>query len=183
MPIPAGDVARDEFFVSPISFVIREGMRILAHRVSATEPTNGSFATPGVLFSRQAFVGIASSQYGTLTLGRQFDPLTDLEQGLTADIYSGWFATPGDIDNYDSSARFNNAVKWASPSWKGASAEVMYGLGGVAGSSGSGQSWGAAAAYQSGSFSVAGGFLHIDNGNGTLGKRGTTSSDSVLIRL
>ncbi|WP_213305675.1 porin [Paraburkholderia sacchari] len=147
---------------------------------SGFDSTNGSFATPGVLFSRQAFVGIASSQYGTLTLGRQYDPLTDLEQGLTADTYSGWFATPGDVDNYDSSARFNNTVKWASPSWKGVSAEVMYGLGGVPGSTGSGQTWSAAAAYQSTSFSVAGGFLHIDNGNGTLGKRGTTSSDSVF---
>ncbi len=147
---------------------------------SGFDSTNGSFATPGVLFSRQAFVGIASSQYGTLTFGRQYDPLTDLEQGLTADTYSGWFATPGDVDNYDSSARFNNTVKWASPSWKGVSAEVMYGLGGVPGSTGSGQTWSAAAAYQSTSFSVAGGFLHIDNGNGTLGKRGTTSSDSVF---
>ncbi len=38
LPIAAGDVARDEFFVLPISFVIREGIRILARRVSATEP-------------------------------------------------------------------------------------------------------------------------------------------------
>jgi predicted porin len=156
------------------------GLSALFQIESGFDSTNGSLATPGVLFSRQAFVGIASTQYGTLTLGRQYDPLTDLEQGLTADTYSGWFATPGDIDNYDSSARFNNTVKWASPSWKGFSVEAMYGFGGIAGSTGSGQTYSAAAAYQSSSFSVAGGFLHIDNGNGTLGKRGTTSSDSVF---
>ncbi|MHB9835091.1 porin [Paraburkholderia terrae] len=141
--------------------------------------TNGALATPGRIFSRQAFVGI-SSPYGTVTLGRQYDPLTDLEQIVTADVYSGSFATPGDIDNYDSSARFNNAVKWVSPSWAGVTAEVMYALGGVAGSTGSGQTWSAALGYQSASFSVGGGYLHIDNGNATLGNRGTSSSDSVF---
>jgi predicted porin len=146
---------------------------------SGFDSTNGGLATPGVLFSRQAFVGV-SSQYGTVTLGRQYDPLTDLEQGLTADIYSGWFATPGDIDNYDSSARFNNAVKWASPTWKGITAEAMYGLGGVAGSTGSGQTWSAGLGYQGQPFSIGGGFLHIDNGNAALDKRGTSSSDSVF---
>jgi predicted porin len=146
---------------------------------SGFDSTNGSLATPGVLFSRQAFVGL-TTPYGTFTLGRQYDPLTDLEQGLTADSYSGWFATPGDIDNYDSSARFNNTIKWASPSWKGLSAEAMYGVGGVAGSTSSGQTWSAALAYQATPFSIAGGLLHIDNGNGTLGDRGKTSSDSVF---
>ena len=146
---------------------------------SGFDGTNGALATPGKLFSRQAFVGI-SSQYGTLTFGRQYDPLTDLEQQLTADVYSGWFATPGDVDNYDSSARFNNAVKWVRPSWGGVSAEVMYALGGVAGSTGSGQTWSAAVGYQSTSFSVGGGVLHIDNGNATLGNRGTSSSDSLF---
>ncbi|CAG9268265.1 hypothetical protein PUN4_550227 [Paraburkholderia unamae] len=38
MPIPTVDVACDEFFVLPISFVIHEDMRILAHRAIATEP-------------------------------------------------------------------------------------------------------------------------------------------------
>jgi predicted porin len=146
---------------------------------SGFDSTNGNFATPGKLFSRQAFVGLASP-YGTLTLGRQYDPLTDLEQGLTADPYSGWFATPGDIDNYDSSARFNNAIKWASPTWNGISGEVMYALGGVAGSTGSGQTWSAALAYQGSPVSVAGGVLHIDNGNAALGQRGTSSADTVF---
>jgi predicted porin len=146
---------------------------------SGFDSTNGNFATPGKLFSRQAFVGLASP-YGTLTLGRQYDPLTDLEQGLTADPYSGWFATPGDIDNYDSSARFNNAIKWASPTWNGVSGEVMYALGGVAGSTGSGQTWSAALAYQGSPVSVAGGVLHIDNGNAALGQRGTSSADTVF---
>ncbi|MEN8503586.1 MULTISPECIES: porin [Paraburkholderia] len=141
--------------------------------------SNGNLATAGRLFSRQAFVGLAS-RFGTLTLGRQYDPLTDLEQGLTADTFSGWFATPGDVDNYDSSARFNNAVKWVSPAWNGLTAEAMYAFGGVAGATGSGQTWSAALAYSAGRFNVAGGYLHIDNGNANVGQRGTSTSDTLF---
>ena len=39
-----------------------------------------------------------------MTLGRQYDPLIDLVQGITADNYFGSaFATAGDVDNYDNS--------------------------------------------------------------------------------
>ncbi|MFB9122544.1 porin [Paraburkholderia dipogonis] len=141
--------------------------------------SNGNLATAGRLFSRQAWVGMATP-FGTVTLGRQYDPLTDLEQGLTADTFSGWFATPGDIDNYDSSARFNNAVKWVSPAWNGLTAEAMYALGGVAGATGSGQTWSAALAYSRAPFNIAGGYLHIDNGNANVGQRGTSTSDTLF---
>jgi predicted porin len=50
----------------------------------------------------------------------------------------------------------------------------------VAGSTGSGQTWSAAAGYAVGGASFAAGFLHIDNGNPTLSARGTTSADSLF---
>ncbi|NPT45793.1 porin [Paraburkholderia sp. 1N] len=132
------------------------------------------------LFGRQAYVGLANDRLGTVTLGRQYDPITDLLQLLTADVYSGWFATPGDVDNYDSSARFNNSVKWASPTWNGVQGSIMYAFGGVAGATGSGQTYSAALAYTGAALSVAGGYLHIDNGNPTLSARGVSSSDSIF---
>ncbi|MFB9124088.1 porin [Paraburkholderia dipogonis] len=141
---------------------------------------SGQLQNNGREFGRQAFVGLASTQYGALTLGRQYDPVTDLLQPLTADNYSGLFAPPGDIDNYDDSARFNNAVKWTSPSWAGVVVEAMYAPGGVAGSTGSGQTWSAAAAYNGAALSVAGGFLHADNGNTGLSTRGTATADSFF---
>jgi predicted porin len=143
------------------------------------DSSNGTLASAGRLFNRQAFVGVASP-YGTLTLGRQYDPVTDTVQPLTADIFSGWFATPGDVDNYDDSARFNNAVKWVSPSWSGVTAEAMYAFGGVAGSTGSGQTWSGAVSYQSGSLNVAGGYIHIDNGNASASTRGVSTADSLF---
>ncbi|SAL53708.1 porin [Caballeronia udeis] len=141
---------------------------------------SGQLQNNGREFGRLAFVGLTSTSYGALTLGRQYDPVTDLLQPITADSYSGIFAPPGDIDNYDDSARFDNAVKWTSPTWGGVTVETMYALGGVAGSVGSGQTWSAAAAYTAGALSVAGGFLHVDNGNTVLSTRGTSTSDSFF---
>lgn len=141
---------------------------------------SGQFQQNGREFGRQAFVGLSSTTWGSLTLGRQYDPLSDLLQPWTADQYSGIFATPGDVDNYDSSARFNNAVKWTSPVWAGFTVEAMYGVGGVAGSTGSGQTYSAALSYAHGPLGLAAGYLHIDNGNPALSVRGTSSSDSLF---
>jgi predicted porin len=141
---------------------------------------SGQLQPSGRQFGRQAFVGLSSDNYGTLTLGRQYDPVTDLVQAITGDQYSGTFAPPGDFDNYDDSARFSNAVKWVSPIWGGVTAEVMYAVGGVAGATGSGQTYSGALGYANGPLSLAAGFLHADNGNATFSTRGTSTADSLF---
>ncbi|WP_213303702.1 porin [Paraburkholderia sacchari] len=124
----------------------------------------GNYNGNNLLFGRQAFVGLTSDQYGTVTLGRQYDPLVDMVQPLTADNYFGsTFATPGDVDNNDNSSRTNSAIKYVSPVFAGFQFEGMYALGGVAGSTGSGQSWGGAATYGIGGFNVAAGYFRQDN--------------------
>ena len=124
----------------------------------------GSYNGNTAIFGRQAYVGVTHDQYGTVTLGRQYDPLVDMVQPLTADNYFGsTFATPGDVDNNDNTSRTSSAIKYVSPSIQGFQFEGMYALGGVAGSTGSGQSWGAAATYGIGSFNVAGGYFMMDN--------------------
>jgi predicted porin len=144
------------------------------------DSANGQLGNGGRMFGRQSFVGLSSATAGTVTLGRQYDPVTDLLQPLTADVFGGWFATPGDVDNYDDSARFSNAIKWVSPTWGGVTIEGLYALGGVAGATGSGQSWSAAASYAGRNFNVAGGYLHIDNGNTSVVTRGTSTADTLF---
>lgn len=102
-------------------------------------------------FGRNAVVGLASSTYGTVTLGRQYDPVVDLVQGLTQNNYfGGVFATPGDLENYDNSLRVSNSVKYTSPLIAGFQFAALYGFGGVAGAAGSGRTYSFGASYANG---------------------------------
>ncbi|WP_321893637.1 porin [Paraburkholderia tropica] len=141
----------------------------------------GALGQGGREFGRQAFVGLSGTSWGTVTLGRQYDPLVDQVEGLTADVLTGAFGTPGDVDNYDNSMRVSNAVKYVSPRFGGFLVEGLYGFGGEAGATGAGQSWGAALNYANGPVTLAGGYFHASGGN-TLTAAGvrtwTSSADS-----
>jgi predicted porin len=139
-----------------------------------------SGASNGGEFNRQAYVGLKSTRLGTVTLGRQYDAVEDLTYDVQPNSYGYYFTTPGDVDNSDASARLNNAIKWASPVFAGLKAEATYSFGGVAGSTGSGQSYTAALSYVHGPFKIAGGYLHIDNGNAVTSARGTTTAGSLF---
>jgi predicted porin len=151
------------------------GLKAIFQLESGFNPNNGkmgSYGTGTKLFGRQAYVGLTHDAYGTVTLGRQYDPLVDLVQPLTADNYFGsTFTTPGDVDNNDNSSRTNNAIKYVSLVWSGFQFEGMYALGGVAGATGAGQSWAGAATWSGGPFSVAAGYFRMENAN-TLASRG-----------
>jgi len=150
------------------------GLKAIFQLESGFDPNNGKSLQGSRLFGRQAYVGVTHDAYGTFTLGRQYDPLVDLVQPLTADNYFGsTFTTPGDVDNNDNSSRTNNAIKYVSPVWSGFQVEGMYALGGVAGATGAGQSWAGAATWSGGPFSVAAGYFRMENGN-TLASRGVT---------
>ena len=130
-------------------------------------------------FGRQAYVGLQSDSYGTFTAGRQYDPLVDLVQGITADNYFGSaFATAGDVDNYDNSSRTNNSLKYVSPVFGGLQVEGLYALGGTAGATGSGQTWSVAAAYNNGPLALSAGYFVADNADTTAATRTGWSSTS-----
>jgi predicted porin len=175
----AGNLSGDRWGIKG-SEDLSGGLVAIFRLESGFDINSGQPANNNRLFGRLAIVGLASKQYGTLSLGRQYDPVTDVVQPITADNYSGVFAPPGDIDNYDDSARFDNAVKWTSPNWSGATLEAMYALGGVADSVASGQTWSAGASFNAGSLTAAAGFLHVDNGNARTATRGTTTADSFF---
>lgn len=142
----------------------------------------GALGQGGRLFGRTSTVGL-SSRIGTIKLGRQLDPVVDLVQPLTEDnSFSGTFATPGDIDNYDNDLRVSNAIKYISPVMSGVQIEALYGVGGVAGSPADGQTYSTAIAYSAGSLGAAAGYFHADGGTSiTNGIRTWSgSSDSLF---
>jgi predicted porin len=155
------------------------GLAAIFQLENGFNPSTGQLAQGGRLFGRQAYVGLTSTQYGAVTLGRQYDPLIDLVQGITEDNYFGSvFATAGDVDNYDNSFRVSNAVKYASPVWSGFQFETMYAFGGTAGSTGAQQSYAVAAAYNRGPLSLAAGYFYASNSEATVVRTNSFTSTS-----
>src|ERR1700730_17179701 len=60
---------------------------------------NGKLGQNSRMFGRQAFVGLSSSQFGTVTLGRQYDSLVDFVAPLSAT--AGTFGDTGFAHPFD----------------------------------------------------------------------------------
>jgi len=157
------------------------GLKTIFQLENGFHVNDGTLGQGKRMFGRQAFVGLTGDSWGTVTAGRQYDPLVDLVQPVQGDNWlGGIFSTPGDIDNADNSARVNNAIKYASPVWSGLQFEAMYSFGGVAGTTGSGQSYAGAVAYSNGPLNLAGGYYHLSNGNATTTTRPASTWDSLF---
>ncbi|WP_028228304.1 porin [Paraburkholderia ferrariae] len=160
------------------------GLKAIFQLENGFNPSTGGLGQGGRIFGRQAFVGLTAEQYGSLTLGRQYDPLIDQVQGITEDNYFGSaFATAGDVDNYDNSFRVNSAIKYTTPVFSGLQAEVMYAFGGVPGATSAEQAWAGAVAYNNGPLSLAGGYFYAANSQATVGLRTdgwTSTSDGTF---
>jgi predicted porin len=127
------------------------------------DPGTGQLNQGGREFGRQAFVGVTGDSWGTVTLGRQYDPSVDMVQGITGDNYWGSTgATPGDVDNYDNTLRVSNAVKYVSPNFAGFQFEGLYGFSNLT-TTGQGQTWSGAASYTNGPLALAASYLYVNN--------------------
>jgi predicted porin len=122
----------------------------------------GALGQGGDDFGRQAWVGLSSSRWGRVTLGRQYDTVTDYIQPITMNgIWGEDFSHAGDIDNTDNSLRINNAAKYTSPSYNGLTFGGMYAFGGVAGEFGENSMFGLGTQYSNGAINVAVVYEHI----------------------
>ncbi|HTI16435.1 MAG TPA: porin [Trinickia sp.] len=142
--------------------------------------SNGALGQGGREFGRQAYIGVASSRLGTLTVGRQYDPTVDLFSGLTAGGNWGGDvgATPFDNDNTDLDFRIDNAVKYVTPTYAGFTGEAMYAFSNTAGGFSNNRLISGAGQYQNGGLRAAVAYMRIDNPG--VGSSGAVTNDSIF---
>ncbi len=85
----------------------------------------GTASQNGREFGRQAFVGLASKRYGTLTFGRQYDTVHDY---IGPVIIASNGVNIGDNDNGYNDIRVQNAAKYVTPDYRGLKATAEYGF-------------------------------------------------------
>ncbi|WP_035558426.1 MULTISPECIES: porin [Burkholderiaceae] len=130
---------------------------------------NGSALPNGQMFGRQAYVGIGSNQFGTVTLGRQYDSVVDYVAPLAA--VGSWggtlFSHPFDADNLNETIRINNSVKYTSADYAGLQFGGLYGFSNQAGAFADNRAWSVGTRYQNGPLSVAAAYMNIDGASAT----------------
>lgn len=124
----------------------------------------GALGQGGLLFGRQSYLGLKSTDVGTVTVGRQFTPhyntlimLDPFQVGLSGAAINIIPFTG------NSSSRMDNSLLYVSPGFAGITGELAYAFGEVAGSSSVQSQWGAALAYANGPINARLGFHYRNN--------------------
>jgi predicted porin len=128
------------------------GLKAIFTLESGFNVNNGGLANNKGMFNRQAFVGLSSAQFGTVTLGRQYDAAQDYLAPLTATGSWGgtYFAHPFNNDNLNTNGgqSVNNSVKYSSANYAGFTFGGTYGFSNQAGGFANNRQYSIGAAYQ-----------------------------------
>lgn len=151
---------------------------------------NGKFGNGGDEFGRQAWVGLSSRRWGTVTLGRQYDFLVDFVAPLSAtgSGFGGNIADhPYDNDNLANDTRMNDAVKFSSANYGGFSFGGAYGFSNQGGGAGNNNAYSVGAQYVSGPVDLALAYLQSNQPGGvnapqnTGGSLSSSDGDAMLV--
>ncbi|MFM0155686.1 porin [Paraburkholderia sediminicola] len=139
------------------------GLKALFTLENGFDITSGKLQQGGRMFGRQAFVGLGSTSFGSVTLGRQYDAIYDYlgEYSMMAAAGHGLGSHIGDNDNVQGTVRYNNSVKYRTPEWKGIQAQAMYAFSNAKGFA-ENRLISTGFTYQTGSFKVAVAFSNLD---------------------
>ncbi|MCP3725151.1 porin [Paraburkholderia sp. CNPSo 3272] len=140
---------------------------------------NGTFRNGGDLFGRQAWVGLSARQYGTLTLGRQYDFMVSYLAPLSAtgSGFAGNLAEhPYDNDNLNNDLRLNNSVKFSSVEFNGLKFGAMYAFSNQAGEVSNNNAYSAGLSYAFGPLNLAAAYMQINRNTNAQNANGAVST-------
>lgn len=103
------------------------GRKALFRVESGFSASTGVLGQGGLIFGKQAFVGVAGSA-GQLTFGRQYDFTTLLAKSLPCMQCGIYGVQNADLDRV-SGQRLNNSIQYQSANWSGFKTGAMYALG------------------------------------------------------
>jgi outer membrane protein OmpU len=89
--------------------------------------SNGAFGQGGLMFGRQAYIGLSDNSWGTLTLGRQYDFQINLLDYIPCSNCGVYSVANADIDRI-AGERLNNSIKYESPNRRGFHFGAMYSI-------------------------------------------------------
>ncbi|SAL25094.1 outer membrane protein, (porin) [Caballeronia choica] len=147
------------------------GMKAIFALENGFDITNGRAGQDGRQFGRQAYVGLTTNGFGTVTLGRQYDSVVDYLGPLTANGSWGgtFFSHPYDNDNTDNSFRINNSIKYQSANYGGFSFGGLYGFSNNSEAFATNRAYSAGMQYANGPLKVAAAYLQTQGANGNAG--------------
>lgn len=154
-----------------------------------TMGTGAALPAAGAMFSRTALVGLSNDRLGSVTLGQQYDFMTD---SLTAGSFDGAFQYGGlynfrqgpfqklgipdnptgsfDFDRMAGSSRVPNSVKYTSPNLSGLVFGMLYGFSNQAGGLSADSTVSMGLNYQAGNLGLGAAYVEVkypqmDNGH------------------
>lgn len=130
------------------------GLSALFILEAGTKIDTGEIDAAGTIFNRQALVGLKSSQYGMLALGRQYTPYHTTLVNIVDPFNTGYAGSSKNLfPDWGTNIRSSNTVTYASPRVAGYDAELAYSMGEQSVAS-AGRQIGAAVGYTQGSLAV-----------------------------
>ncbi|MFX1764855.1 porin [Paraburkholderia sp. A1RI-2L] len=144
-----------------------DGLQAVFTLENGFDINTGKLGQGGLMFGRQAWVGVSNARWGSVTFGRQYDASIDYVGPLAAPSqWGGYIVTnPGDIENYSAANHLNNSIKYKSASFDGLTFGGVYSLGGVAGDFTQNQIISVGANYANGWIAIGTSYLNARNPN------------------
>jgi predicted porin len=156
------------------------GLSAVFQLESGINVDTGTSGQGGVLFGRQAFVGL-NSKFGAVTVGRQYTPyyktLRDIGDPFGAVSMAG---RSGNL--FPTNTRANNVVEYVSPVIAGWRADLAWAAGEAAGDSSRNRQLGGSVGYAAGPLTIQLAHHRIDNATATDSTRNTLLSANYAFK-